>query len=107
MKEILFDGNEDKLNLKLVKVIGEVSYLSPNEVLEKSVLLSNSNKPLIDLIKRKTNNELVWVNFGFYRGSLGLPVYILNLNLNSLIYEFGEYQPGRYILNQLAVIEGQ
>ena len=70
--------------------------------------LENSfiNQEIIAVLE---DNNLVSIFNNGFTGRSSKSIFISNINLFSdksrIIFEFGEYQPGRYILNQLAIID--
>lgn len=100
----LFDNTLDKFQIQKIKFQGISSEMSISEVLSHS-----KNIKADDLQKY---DQLHGINFHITEfGTLsrisGDSLYSINENQTTVIFEFGEKQPGRYILNQLAVIEAE
>ncbi len=106
MNKVLFDDIEAKLYSNDITLSELNINIIPNKLISDSSLITDPNDKIIKSTE-KMPFKLTWVNFGFYRGVLGMPVYLYNCLNKKILFEFGEYQPGRYILNQLAVIEAE
>ena len=102
MKKI-FDGTQEEFD-NLINFENQIFLnISVNNILQKSNYLLESHKLAHSLAIK---NIIHADKMGSFNGPENLSVYYFNLNSqNTMIFEFGEKQPGRYILNQLAIIE--
>ena len=101
----IFDGTIDEFDKEI-----KICSLSNCKITLSSLITNSKNLLDNNVISKNSSiiNQIYSDNLGSFYGPDHLSVYLYEFNRNQIIiFEFGEKQPGRYILNQLAVIEGQ
>ncbi len=100
---IIFDGTQNDFEKNIINS-GQLN-ITVNQLTSCSKYLMTENS----ISKHQSlTNKITPDKFNSFNGPNNLSVYFFEIKKNNyFIFEFGEKQPGRYILNQLAVIEAE
>ena len=98
----LFDNTLDYFEKEKFTLKGITRDFTVSDLISKSRNLLSSDYEIIGLMKEIKHYE---TDFGTISRVSGESIYIFEEKKIKVLFEFGEKQPGRYILNQLAIIE--
>lgn len=102
---ILFDNEEQLIYESKISLPGSKFAYTPRELIKSSERLSQSEKMILDKETSFKNLNIRWSEIGVFKSEKELNVFTYKEGNSIYIFEFGEFQPSRFILNLLSVLD--